>query len=919
VSAVAPDAARSQTESAGEPALRWCSVERTEPGARLAAALGETRSVIVVVRGPAGIGKTSLVLDTLGRSQVHHVVVRATAGLDRVPLAALHPLLWQLGVAAPDEGDVAGAALLGELWSALDSRADRTVVFVDDAPRLDPASAAIVAQLADHPRVHLVLTVRDDDTLGQPLAGLLDRPTARRVAVGALSFEECAAVVATSLGEQIDPATTALLHERSGGNPLYLRELVTGSVEAGRLVSGPHGLTLSSPVPSRRLVELVAEHLERLGASRLAALELLAVAQPLDLADLAHVGVEADDLVELERVGLVAADRTGSGVEVRLGHPVHEEVLRAVTPAIRWSLRLRDAAVLLWDRGDPSSRFRATCMRVDAGEPVGGAELVAAARRAFGLLDHRGAIVLANAATAAGEPFWGSLVLGGASSALGDAATADEALERALVVAADDEQRALAAQRLGMHLAVRLERPTDALARAEQVLDSLGDERWRRFLAADVAKWRMMAGLPIDDLVATALPGEPPSEDPAVRLNDRVLRALVTVMNGELTLARAAVDEGLPIAVAHPEILPNAEDLLRLSGYLVMTFAGELREATALAEEQLAHAARRRGEPEGMWSFALSLMELHRGRVGRAVELSTVAVSRLEWRDFTGLRPVARAVRATGLAQLGRPGDARRELDSIEDLARQDPKVDLQVAQAEAWLAVADRDHERAIEALADAGRRAMASQHLCLGALTSYEAVRLGGAEAVVRDLCDAAARSEGRLVAALAEHAVAAVDRDAAALESISDRLWELGLAVASVDAAAQAARLHRRAGRAEPARRAARRAERLDPDHDGARGTPDEQAEPGLTPRERQVAQLAAQRWRSREVAEQLQISVRTVDNHLASAYRKLGVTDRTELAEVLDELGLRDAATSQPDPSGGSARMALRRPGAGDAGG
>ena len=856
--------------------------------------------MVVVVDGPAGIGKTSLVLETLERLAAPHVVVRATAGLDRVPLAALHPLLWHLEVSAPGEGDVAGAALLGELWSGLDSRAERTVVFVDDAPRLDAASAAIVGQLADHPRVHVVLTVRDGEPLGQPLAGLLDRPTARRVPVDELTSGECTAVLVASLGEPIDPTTTALLHERSGGNPLYLRELVTGSVEAGRLVRGPHGLTLSAPVPSRRLVELVAEHLERLTAPRLAALELLAVAQPLDLADLRHVEVAAEDLVELEREGLVVADRTEAGVQVRLGHPVHEEVLRALTPAIRWSLRQRDAAALLWGRGDPSSRFRATCMRVDAGEPVSGDEVVAAARRAFGLLDHRGAIVLANAAIDAGEQFWGALVLGGASSALGDVAAADEALERALLAAVGDEQRALAAQRLGMHLAVRLERPADALVRSEQVLDQLSDERWRRFLAADVAKWRMMAGLPIDDLVATALPGEPPSNDPAVRLNDLVLRALVTVMNGELSLARSAVDDGLPIALAHPEILPNAEDLLRLSGYLVMTFAGDLRDATAMAEEQLAHAARRRGEPEGMWSFALSLMELHRGRVGRAVELSTVAVGRLEWRDFTGLRPVARAVRATGLAQLGRAGDARRELDSIEEVARQDPKVDLQVAQAEAWLAVADREHERAVAALAAAGRRAMSSQHLCLGALTSYEAVRLGGAEAVVHDLRDAAARSEGQLVAVLAEHAVASVDRDAHALESVSDRLWELGLAVASVDAAAQAARLHRRSGRGEQARRVSRRSERLGPDHDGARGTPDEHAEPPLTPRERQVVQLAAERWRSREVAEHLAISVRTVDNHLASAYRKLGVTDRIELAQVLDELGLRDAAPPRPEP-------------------
>ena len=55
--------------------------------------------------------------------------------------------------------------------------------------------------------------------------------------------------------------------------------------------------------------------------------------------------------------------------------------------------------------------------------------------------------------------------------------------------------------------------------------------------------------------------------------------------------------------------------------------------------------------------------------------------------------------------------------------------------------------------------------------------------------------------------------------------------------------------------------------------------------LTPREREIALLAAAGSSSREIADRLVVSVRTVDNHLQNAYRKLGVTRRQDLPRVL----------------------------------
>ena len=56
-------------------------------------------------------------------------------------------------------------------------------------------------------------------------------------------------------------------------------------------------------------------------------------------------------------------------------------------------------------------------------------------------------------------------------------------------------------------------------------------------------------------------------------------------------------------------------------------------------------------------------------------------------------------------------------------------------------------------------------------------------------------------------------------------------------------------------------------------------------GLTAREREIALLASGGASSREIAERLVISVRTVDNHLQNVYRKLGITRRQDLARDL----------------------------------
>jgi len=56
-------------------------------------------------------------------------------------------------------------------------------------------------------------------------------------------------------------------------------------------------------------------------------------------------------------------------------------------------------------------------------------------------------------------------------------------------------------------------------------------------------------------------------------------------------------------------------------------------------------------------------------------------------------------------------------------------------------------------------------------------------------------------------------------------------------------------------------------------------------GLTPAEQRVADLIAGGATNRDAAAALFVSVRTVETHVASIYRKLGVRTRVELTHKL----------------------------------
>jgi DNA-binding CsgD family transcriptional regulator len=149
-------------------------------------------------------------------------------------------------------------------------------------------------------------------------------------------------------------------------------------------------------------------------------------------------------------------------------------------------------------------------------------------------------------------------------------------------------------------------------------------------------------------------------------------------------------------------------------------------------------------------------------------------------------------------------------------------------------------------------------------------------------------ASACDGELVPAEAAHVAALGARDAGALEAVATRFGALGAARFGAEAAHAAASLWRAAGD----ERGLARNQRLEAEL-RARCQPAAFADGGgagrspsvLTPREAEIAALAAEGLASREIARLLGVSVRTVDNHLQHVYVKLGVSNRVALAQAI----------------------------------
>lgn len=123
-----------------------------------------------------------------------------------------------------------------------------------------------------------------------------------------------------------------------------------------------------------------------------------------------------------------------------------------------------------------------------------------------------------------------------------------------------------------------------------------------------------------------------------------------------------------------------------------------------------------------------------------------------------------------------------------------------------------------------------------------------------------------------------------DAAALDAVAREAELLGVDGLAIDAAAAASTLHHDGGRSLAAFASEWRCRRMVEKHSEYVSVATAEMSPLLSNREYQVASMVVGGASSREVADRLFISPRTVDSHLRRIYRRLGISGREELASL-----------------------------------
>jgi len=143
------------------------------------------------------------------------------------------------------------------------------------------------------------------------------------------------------------------------------------------------------------------------------------------------------------------------------------------------------------------------------------------------------------------------------------------------------------------------------------------------------------------------------------------------------------------------------------------------------------------------------------------------------------------------------------------------------------------------------------------------------------------------GALAGARLGHVAGLAAGDLDQVGAAVDAFGAIGANLLAAEAAFGLGAEHRRRGSARDATAWTRKATDWAACCRGARtpglAVPDERV--ALTKREREVAVLAASGITSKDIADRLFVSVRTVDNHLGRVYDKLGISSRAELAEIM----------------------------------
>lgn len=836
----------------------------------------------VAIVGAAGVGKTRLAREVLAQAaavgeQTKWIV--GTASARQIPLGAFTSSIGE-GIADP----MSNVRRIINSFVAQQKKG-RVLIGVDDAHLLDGLSAHVVHQLAQSRAARLVLTLRTGGTEPDAVTALFKDGVLARLDLEPLSLRDTTDLIETTIGGSVDSRSAQRFWKLTGGNALFLGQLLKDQIAAGRMKQAAGVWMWDRDVAvSPNIGEMVGRQLGRLTPELASVVDTLSQCEPIGLDVLCDL-VGRPDVEVAERMRLVTVERSGAALSVRLAHPLFGEIRRATAGEMYLSsIRGRLAERLGRDDDrDMQDTVRRALLTLESDLDPDPSLYLESARFAMTLLDLQLAERFASAAAKSGVAEATSVQVFN-MFLLGRSEETETLLRE---MSKEGPERHGWATVRAANLIWMLGKPAEASA----VLDELAaqDES-----PADVAA-RLAVEACFDAVSARC--GDAAAKAREVLQTEPLADFHSMMASLALVMAEGALgDVGDMSAVFHRalDMATSSFQVSHMRFWLGSVYARACRltgrlDDLAESANQMADSARDvPGLAYANLAFLLGHAELVRGDLPSAVRtlheaLAGVAVHGVR----SGLHPASCFALTEAHAKLGQPAEAMAALAEARECVPADYLyMQTNLSLATGWALAASGSLTDAVAAVqagaAEARDRGQPTHELAL----LQAAVQWGDASGAVRarELADQLALP---LANAVAGHAESLAAGSGDGLLDASAKYRAIGDRATAADAAAQAAVAFASALHGKRGRYAAAVAQELSEQCGGlctpALRTPVSSLP--LTGRQREIAELVAAGLSNRDIGERLMMSVRTVEGHLLRACKRVGAASRAELAAIM----------------------------------
>jgi DNA-binding CsgD family transcriptional regulator len=901
----------------------------------------------VVFEGPAGIGKSSLLAAARTAAEPELRLLSARGGeLEReLPFGVVRQLLEQAVVgASPDERELllAGAATLakpvlfaadpgagaepsfsalhGLYWLTINLADSRPLLLtVDDAHWADVPSLRWLLYLARRlAGVPLALVIATRPGGSGPTQQLLDEllvmPEVAVLRPGGLSERASARLAFQLLEAEPEPSFVTACREATGGNPFLLIELF-GELARRGIAPKAENAKLAGELSSEGVDRAVRARLRSLPAACKALARAVAVlgdsVAPSAAAALAGLDkITAGDAAD----ALVGAAIFEPGGRPAFIHPLVRSSVYAELSSVERARQHECAAELLRDAGEPPDRI---AVHLLATNPRGDGATVDTLRRAAEGAGCRGAPdvavtylqrALAERPRAKLEPVV-RYELGRAALSAGELEIAIDQLRRA-TRDADAGLRAEAANALGTAFYLG-HRPEEALKELTAVIDGLAESEREQGLRLQATRWVAVRGnVTVWQQLQT-------------RGERFAVRARTPQSTGErLGLAHAAYEAARSRTAAEARELalqayaggalledpgPESGGFWIVPIVLLFAHADEdgLQVNTAVIEWAKEH-----GSLPAFWMAAQMRAYVHarRGALAEAEADATTALDKPVL--FPGLPPYGSLALVDVMLAKGKPAEAADLF--AHAVSGHAAAGHIRYLQMRARLRAAEEHVDEALDDLFACGRleqewdaRTPAFSTWRADAVPLLASVdRIDEARALAHEELDRCRAFGAPVPHAAALRALALIEQGASQIALLDQALAELQRSPARLERAnallalgAATRRAGRRAEARKPLREALELATACGADavatraHDeliaaGARPRRDPvESRSNLTAAELRVARMAAEGMTNRAIAQALFLTENTIETHLRSVFRKVGIRSRSQLTRAL----------------------------------